>query len=177
MVLAGHGHQNSASAILLRWRLRQVRHLGARGCVSPAFFFFFNCISCWIQTHHNPNLNKRKIKEIVSVDYVLYICICNDQPALINHILSLVLQTAFYSIISLLLCIWILLSSFPDLGVQVKSLKRRESEERLEPEAVDLTLSSDTEDVIEMLDEQPEAHFSPPLCKGQPFDAVNSSWL
>ncbi|XP_063862650.1 crossover junction endonuclease EME1-like [Scylla paramamosain] len=55
--------------------------------------------------------------------------------------------------------------SFPDLGVRVKSLKRRESGERLEPEAVDLTLSSDTEDVVEMLDEQPEEYLSTPMCK------------
>ncbi|MPC18940.1 hypothetical protein E2C01_011838 [Portunus trituberculatus] len=65
--------------------------------------------------------------------------------------------------------------SFPDLGVRVKSLKRRESEERIEPEPVDLTLSSDTEDVVKMLDEQPEEHLSPPMCKGQPCVAVNLS--
>ena len=99
------------------------------------------------------------------------------QLASIDNILSFIWQTTFCSIASLPLYYSILLSSLPDLGVRVKSLKRKESGKRLESEAVDLTLSSDTEDVVEMLHEQPVEHLSPPLYKGQPCVAVISSWL
>lgn len=62
-----------------------------------------------------------------------------------------------------------ILYSFPDLGLQVKSAEKQECE------AVDLTLSSDTEDVVEMLQEQPEESLSPPVYKGQLCVAMNSN--